>query len=90
MTKFIHRITYPSEKIYAGKDLTDSINYFGSADSATIAGDFTMEQQLSLTVTREILWSSEIADNREIAGKAIEFIRNLYSNEPKVEYNRLS
>jgi hypothetical protein len=32
--KIIHKITYPNGKIYIGKDIiTDSINYFGSADS---------------------------------------------------------
>jgi hypothetical protein len=29
--KIIYKITYPNGKIYVGKDLTDSINYFGSA-----------------------------------------------------------
>jgi hypothetical protein len=27
--KVIFKITYPNGKIYVGKDLTDSINYFG-------------------------------------------------------------
>ena len=31
--KSIYTITYPNGRIYVGKDLTDSINYFGSADS---------------------------------------------------------
>jgi hypothetical protein len=31
--KVIYKIMYPNGKIYVGKDLTDSINYFGSADS---------------------------------------------------------
>ncbi len=30
--KVIYRITYQNGKIYIGKDLTDSINYFGSAE----------------------------------------------------------
>ncbi len=28
--KVIYKITYANGKIYIGKDLTDSINYFGS------------------------------------------------------------
>ena len=28
--KIIYKVTYPNGKIYIGKDLTDSINYFGS------------------------------------------------------------
>jgi hypothetical protein len=39
--KVIYKITYPNGKIYIGKDLTDSINYFGSAAPAVIARDFT-------------------------------------------------
>ena len=38
--KVIYKITYPNKKIYIGKDLTDSINYFGSAESKYIAKDF--------------------------------------------------
>ena len=33
--KVIYKITYPNGKIYVGKDLTASINYFGSADSSS-------------------------------------------------------
>ena len=36
----IYKITYPNGKIYVGQDRTDSINYFGSADSDLIAKDF--------------------------------------------------
>ena len=41
--KVIYKITYPNGKIYISQDLTDSINYFGSASSALIAQDFTRE-----------------------------------------------
>jgi hypothetical protein len=34
--KVIYKITYPNGKIYIGQDLTDSINYFGSANSKLI------------------------------------------------------
>jgi hypothetical protein len=34
--KIIYKITYPNGKIYIGKDLTDSVNYFGSANSKLI------------------------------------------------------
>ena len=43
--KVIYMITYPNGKIYIGKDLTDSINYFGSADSGLIERDFSREQR---------------------------------------------
>ena len=41
--KVIYKITYPNGKIYVGKDLTGTLNYFGSADSRLIANDFTPE-----------------------------------------------
>ena len=53
--KIIYKITYPNRKIYIGKDLTDSINYFGSADSKLIEKDFTKEQRKKFTIIREIL-----------------------------------
>ena len=37
--KVIYKITYPKGKIYVGKDLTDALNYFGSADSKLIEKD---------------------------------------------------
>ena len=37
--KVIYKITYPNGKIYIGKDLTGSINYFGSANSKIIELD---------------------------------------------------
>ena len=57
--KVIYKITYPNGKIYIGKDLTDSINYFGSADSDLIAKDFTREERMDFTIRREILMESE-------------------------------
>lgn len=37
--KVIYKITYPNGKIYIGKDLTNTLNYFGSANSELIAND---------------------------------------------------
>ena len=84
----IYRITYPNGKIYVGQDLTDSINYFGSPDSALIAKDFTREQRYRFTVTREILWESETSTQAEVTQKEIEFINSLKSNDPAVGYNQ--
>jgi len=44
---------YPNGKIYIGKDLTDSIYYFGSADSGLIAQDFSREEQREFTIQVE-------------------------------------
>ena len=84
----IYKITYPNGKIYVGKDLTDSINYFGSADDSLIAQDFTREQRRDFTVRKEILWESETATDSEVSLRETEFIRALRSNDPAVGYNR--
>jgi hypothetical protein len=84
----IYMITYPNGKIYVGQDRTDSINYFGSPDSALIAKDFTREQRHRFTITREILWESDTATQAEVTQKEIEFISSLKSNDPAVGYNR--
>ncbi len=86
--KVVYKIAYPNGKIYVGKDLTDNINYFGSADADLIAGDFSREERRSFTVTREILWESQTATDREVARVEIAFIRRLGSNHPAVGYNR--
>lgn len=86
--KVVYKITYPNGKIYVGKDLTDSINYFGSASSSLIAADFSREQRRVFTITREILWESETASDQEVNAKEIEFIRKLRSNDPIVGYNQ--
>ena len=65
--KVIYKITYPNGKIYIGKDLTDSINYFGSADSELIAKDFTKEERSDFTIRKEILMESQ--DDKEINEK---------------------
>lgn len=84
----IYKITYPNGKIYVGQDRTDSINYFGSADSDLIARDFSREQRRRFTVTRELLWESETATQAEVTQKEVEFINSLKSNDPSVGYNQ--
>lgn len=86
--KVIYKITYPNGKIYVGKDLTNSINYFGSADSSLIAVDFTEQQRGDFTVRREILWKSETASDTEANQKEVEYITAFKSNDPAIGYNR--
>jgi hypothetical protein len=64
--KVIYKVTYPNGKIYVGKDLTDSINYFGSADDRLIEKDFPRERRRDFTIRREILWESDIASDSEV------------------------
>jgi hypothetical protein len=86
--KVIYKITYPNGKIYIGKDLTDSINYFGSADNALIAADFARDQRKEFSIKREILWESDVASNEEVNRKEIEYIKLFNANDPTVGYNR--
>lgn len=86
--KVIYKITYPNQKIYIGKDLTDSINYFGSASNELIAFDFTREERQVFTITKEILWESESASDKEVSQKEVEFIRKFNSNNPAIGYNQ--
>jgi hypothetical protein len=86
--KVVYRITYPNGKIYVGKDLTNSINYFGSADSRLIEKDFSREQRRDFSIRKEILWESETASDSEVSAKEVELIRTLRSNDPNIGYNR--
>lgn len=86
--KVIYKITYPNGKIYVGKDVTDSANYFGSANSALIAKDFSREQRRDFTIRRQILWESEDASDAEVNKKEVEFITQLQANEPSIGYNQ--
>lgn len=86
--KVIYKITYPNGKIYIGKDLTDSINYFGSADSSLIEKDFTRGQRRDFSIRKEILWESETASDTKVNQKEVEFINQYGSNDPSVGYNQ--
>lgn len=86
--KVIYRITYPNDKIYVGKDLTGSVNYFGSADSELIAQDFSSEERRDFTIRKEILWESESASDMEVNRKEVELIMKFRSNNPAIGYNR--
>lgn len=86
--KVVYKIIYPNGKIYIGKDLTDDINYFGSANSKLIEKDFTRDERRNLTIRREIIWESETASDIEVNQKEIEFIKLFRSNDPIIGYNR--
>lgn len=86
--KVIYKITYPNGKIYIGKDLTDSINYFGSANSKLIEKDFTREERRDFTIRKEILWESEIATDKEVNRKEVEYIKYYTSNNSSIGYNQ--
>lgn len=86
--KVIYQITYPNGKIYIGKDLTDSINYFGSANSDLSANDFTREQRRDFIIRKKIIWESDSATIKEVNAKEVELIRIYESNNPEIGYNQ--
>ncbi|MFW5871811.1 MAG: GIY-YIG nuclease family protein [bacterium] len=86
--KVVYKITYPNGKIYVGQDITDNINYFGSADNELIEKDFNREQKRDFTIRKEILWESESASQHEVNQKEIEFILKNESNDPTKGYNK--
>ncbi len=86
--KWIYKITYPDGKIYIGKDLTGSANYFGSASSDEIAKDFTFEQISDMTIRREVIWWSDEATDSEVSSIEFDMIRKHQSNNPTIGYNR--
>ena len=86
--KVIYKITFPNGKIYIGQDVTGSATYFGSANSATVAADFTPEQLRDFTIRKQILWESEDASSSEVNAMEIQLILKHRSNNPTVGYNR--
>ena len=86
--KVIYKITYPNGKIYICQDLTDSINYFGSASSELIAKDFTRVQRKDFKIRKKIIWESKDATPSQVSKKEIQLILKYRSNDPGRGYNR--
>lgn len=89
--KQIYMITYPTGKIYIGKDTVGSYRYFGSPDIEVVNADFLSlpaEVRKDYTVRKQVLWESETATDEELSVKEVEFIRKHRSNDPAVGYNR--
>jgi hypothetical protein len=89
--KQIYKITYPTGKIYVGKDSVGSHRYFGSPDIQVINKDFENlpeDIRKDYTVRKQILWESASCSESELAAKEVEFILKHKSNDPKIGYNR--
>ena len=86
--KVIYKITYPNGKIFVGKDLTNTLNYFGSADSTYIERDFLPEQMVDFTIRKQIIWSTEDGSDSEVNKKEVELIMSFNSNNPNIGYNQ--
>ena len=85
--KVVYKITYPNGRIYVGKDLTGTLNYFGSADNSVIERDFAAERRRDFTIRKEVLWESATASDAEVNEKEVEYILSLRSNDPTIGYN---
>ena len=84
-------ITYPTGKIYIGKDAIGSYRYFGSPSMELINADFEAlpeEVRRDYTIRKTILWESANASDGELSMKEVEFIRTYQANDPNVGYNR--
>lgn len=89
--KQIYLITYPTGKIYVGKDAIGSCRYFDSPDMDVVNSDFeNLPESIrkDFTVRKQILWESDTATDAELAAKEVEFIRKHQSHNPAIGYNR--
>ncbi len=86
--KVIYKITYPNGKIYIGKDLTNTLNYFGSANSKLIERDFTIEERRDFSIRKELIFESIQETDQEINQKEVELIKQFQSNNPAIGYNQ--
>lgn len=84
----IYKITYPNGKIYIGQDRTRDINYFGSADSFTIAEDFPTWVWDGIAVTKEVLAHMADISIKELNALESKYIAEYKSNDPSIGYNR--
>jgi hypothetical protein len=89
--KQVYRITYPTGRIYVGKDSIGSARYMGSPNPDVVNADFATlpdEARRDYTLRKEILWESETASETELSAKEVEFILKLRANDPAIGYNR--
>jgi hypothetical protein len=89
--KQVYKITYPTGKIYIGKQSYASARYMGTPDIDIVNRDFAGlpdEMRRDYTIRKEILWESETATDAELSAKEVEMIRLHRSNDPAIGYNQ--
>jgi hypothetical protein len=89
--KQVYIISYPTGKIYIGKDSVGSFRYFGSPDMLLVNDDFgrlSEEVRTDYTIRKRILWQSESCTESELAAMEVYFIRKYQANDPTIGYNR--
>lgn len=85
----VYKITYPNGKIYVGSDTTGTFTYVGSPSEkakARIRADH-VEHHHDLTVRKQILWESEIAEESETRAMERKLIVETGANNPQIGYN---
>jgi len=85
--KVAYKVTYPNGKIYVGQDVTDSINYFGSASSKLIAADSHANKARFYDSQGNSLGVGNCNSGRRDA-KELEYILKFRANSPEIGYNR--
>jgi hypothetical protein len=91
MAKQVYKITYPTGKIYVGKDSIGSFRYFGSPSMDIVNADFLLlpkAQRNDYFIRKQILWESDTATEAELSAMEIKLIRENNSNDPRIGYNR--
>ena len=89
--KQVYKITYPTGKIYIGKQSYVSVRYMGSPDKDVLNADFASlpdNVRLDYTIRKQILWESDTASEEELSAMEVELIREHRSNDPEIGYNR--
>ena len=89
--KQVYKLTYPTGKIYIGKDSIGSARYMGSPNLALVNADFASlpdDQRRDYSIRKEILWESETASEAALSAKEVELIRKYRSNDPAIGYNQ--
>lgn len=68
-----------------------SHRYFGSPQIDVVDEDFatlSKESRLEYSVSKQILWESEDATEKELSEMEVKFIKHFQSNNPAIGYNR--
>ena len=84
-------ISYPTGKIYIGKDTYGNSRYFGSPNPEAINEDFEKlpdKVRRDYTVRKQILWESVECSESDLSAKEVEFIKQYQSNDPRIGYNQ--
>jgi hypothetical protein len=76
--KQVYKITYPTGKIYIGKQSYVSVRYMGSPNKDLLNADFASlpdDVRLDYTIRKQILWESGTASEEELSAMEVELIR---------------